>query len=160
MSWEDISIAGIQETKLNSRSDLLRYAGFNVICKDRKRDNGGALAFMLHNTVQYRFTDGDIDYRHSTIECQGIVIPAMSRQKFSIFTIILPVTCCPRGYHPNIGDLLRGDLFGTWRLKGAQQSLAFQPVKRSWRDGAGGTDRPFEIPHNERRSPHQNYGHL
>ena len=51
MSREIISIAAVQETKLNSRLDLLRCAGFNVLRKDRDDDG---LAFILHHTVQYR----------------------------------------------------------------------------------------------------------
>lgn len=35
------------ETKLNSRPDLLSFAGFIVIRKDCERDSGGVLAFIL-----------------------------------------------------------------------------------------------------------------
>ncbi len=54
MSREGVWIAAVQETKLNSRSDLLSCAGFNVLRKDREREFGGGLTFRLHNTVQYR----------------------------------------------------------------------------------------------------------
>ncbi|XP_049318515.1 probable RNA-directed DNA polymerase from transposon X-element isoform X1 [Bactrocera dorsalis] len=98
MNRERISIAAVQETKLNSRSDLLSCAGFNIIRKDRERDNGGGLAFILHNTVQYRQIDEDID----TIRSGDV--------ELEIFNIYIPpVTCCPTGYHPNIGALLRGE---------------------------------------------------
>ncbi|XP_069961970.1 uncharacterized protein [Bactrocera oleae] len=109
MSRERISIAAVQETKLNSRSDLLSCAGFNVLRKDRERDNGGGLAFILHNIVQYRLIDGDIDHRDTTLECQGIAVRS-GDVELEIFNIyIRPVTCCPTGYHPNIGALLRGE---------------------------------------------------
>ena len=79
MSRERVSIAAVQETKLNSRSDLLSCAGFNVLRKDRERDNGGGLAFILHNTVQYRLIDGDIDRRDTTLECQDIAVRCRAR---------------------------------------------------------------------------------
>ncbi|XP_069968578.1 uncharacterized protein Dyrk3 isoform X2 [Bactrocera oleae] len=109
MSQERVSIAAVQETKLNSRSDLLSCASFNVLRKDRGRDNGGGLAFILHNTVQYRLIDVDIDRRDSTLEFQGIAVRS-GDVELEIFNIYIPpVTCFPTGYHPNIDALLRGE---------------------------------------------------
>lgn len=61
MSREVILIAPVQDIKLNCRSDLLRCADFHVIGKGREQDNGKGRAFILHNKMQYRLSDGDID---------------------------------------------------------------------------------------------------
>lgn len=74
MCRKGISVNEVQETKLNSRSDLLRYAGFNVNGKDLDRNNGGGPAFILHNTVQYRLIDGDINRSDTTREYYSIAI--------------------------------------------------------------------------------------
>ncbi|XP_054088729.1 uncharacterized protein LOC128922414 [Zeugodacus cucurbitae] len=109
MSREGISIAAVQETKLNSHSDLLSCAGFNVLRKDRERDSGGGLAFILHKTMQYRLIEGDIDRRVTSLEYQGIAVRS-GDVELEIFNIYIPpVTSCPTGYHPNISALLRGE---------------------------------------------------
>ncbi|XP_069962582.1 uncharacterized protein, partial [Bactrocera oleae] len=108
ISRECVSITAVRKTELSSRSDLLSCVGFNVLRKDREQDNGVGLAFILHNTVQYRLIDDDIDRRDTALECLGIAVRS-GDVELEIFNIyIAPVTCCPAGYHPNIGVLLRG----------------------------------------------------
>ena len=63
MSQERVTIAVSNEIKLISRSDLLSCAGLNVRHKDRERDHGVGLAFILYN--------GDIGRRDTTLECRG-----------------------------------------------------------------------------------------
>ena len=53
----DIMVAAIQESKLNSRSRLPRCPGYTVIRKDRERDRGGGLAFLVRDTLQFRLFD-------------------------------------------------------------------------------------------------------
>ncbi|XP_053968961.1 uncharacterized protein LOC128870372 [Anastrepha ludens] len=83
--------------------------GYNVHRHDRQRDNGGGLAFIVHHTVQYRLIDEGIDRRDSTLECQGIAVRS-GDSELEIFNVYIPpVTCCPAGYHPDIGALIRGE---------------------------------------------------
>lgn len=81
MSREGISIAANQEIKPNRSSDHLSCAGYNTIHKDHERENGGALAFNLHNTVQYHLIDGDIDYRPNCLIGYHLNIDALLRSK-------------------------------------------------------------------------------
>jgi len=54
MSRHRIPIACIQETKLTSRSTLSSSSNYNIIRLDRARNAGGGLAFILHQSVNYR----------------------------------------------------------------------------------------------------------
>ncbi|XP_053969088.1 uncharacterized protein LOC128870451 isoform X3 [Anastrepha ludens] len=109
MSRHCIKIVAVQETKLHARSSLITRDGYNVHRHERERDNGGGLAFIVHHNVQDRLIDEGIDRRDSTLECQGIAVRS-GDSELEIFNIYIPlVTCCPAGYHPDIGALIRGE---------------------------------------------------
>lgn len=59
--------------------------------------------------MQHRFIDGAIDRKDTALECQG----KLSVHRFTeleIHNIYNPTTtCCPTGYHKNIGALLGGE---------------------------------------------------
>lgn len=106
MSREGLAITALQETKLNGRLDFLSSIGFYVIWKDRERDNRRGLAFILNNTAQYRFIDGDIDRWGTTLQCLGITIGSGAGELEILIMCIPSVTCCPTEYHPKINELL------------------------------------------------------
>lgn len=103
MSRKGISIAVVQETKLNNSLDVLSCAGFSVIREAPERDNGSGLAFILHSMVQYRLIDRDIDCRDTTPECQGMAIRSGDAEPeiFNTYTSYM------LQHHPIIGALLR-----------------------------------------------------
>ena len=52
-----IRIATIQETKLPRVCPITSSGNYNIVRKDRERDNGGGLAFILERNVKYKVTN-------------------------------------------------------------------------------------------------------
>lgn len=53
MFTNDIKIGAIQETRLNPNTSLNLPHGYHILRKDRTKDSGGGIAFILHDDVQY-----------------------------------------------------------------------------------------------------------
>ena len=56
MHHNNIKIAAIQETKLHSEGSITSSGNY-IIRKDRERDNGGGLAFIVERNVKYKVTN-------------------------------------------------------------------------------------------------------
>ncbi|XP_065358671.1 uncharacterized protein LOC135952586 [Calliphora vicina] len=109
MRQHNIVVAAVQETKLTSNSSLQSCNGYNVLRKDRTRGNGGGIAFIIHNTVQYRALSLDLNSRDQYLEVQGIAVRSGDTELELYNVYIPPVASCPTGYHPDIRTLLDGD---------------------------------------------------
>ncbi|XP_065354130.1 uncharacterized protein LOC135948669 [Calliphora vicina] len=83
--------------------------GYNVLRKDRTRGYGGGIAFIIHNTVQYRALSLDLNSRDQYLEVQGIAVRSGDTELELYNVYIPPVASCPTGYHPDIRTLLDGD---------------------------------------------------
>ena len=80
----NIKILVLQETKLPDKSKPPVIPHFTLVCKDRARDNGGDLAFFVHEYILFQ-TLPDIvldDY----IKSQAIKLG-----NFSIYNIYIPM---------------------------------------------------------------------
>ena len=55
MKEEEISVAAVQETKFSSSNSMSGIGDFVVVRKNRARKEGGGLAFVMNNIVQYTF---------------------------------------------------------------------------------------------------------
>ena len=53
----NIKIATIQETKLLRECPITSAGIYNIVRKDRERNNGGGLASILERTVKYKMTN-------------------------------------------------------------------------------------------------------
>ena len=88
-----VKVAAIQETKLNPRSPTPSFRGYNLVREDRRRNSGGGLAFLIHDSVH--FTNLNIDTNDQYIEAQGITITFHS-SKLNILNIYIPpASSCP-----------------------------------------------------------------
>ncbi|XP_046802955.1 uncharacterized protein LOC124418958 [Lucilia cuprina] len=110
MQLNNIVVAAVQETKLTSNSSLHSCNGYNVLRKDRTRSNGGGIAFIIHNTVQYRALSLDLNARDQYLEVQGIAVRSGETDLELYNVYIPPVASCPSGYRPDIRTLLDGDM--------------------------------------------------
>ncbi|XP_065363210.1 uncharacterized protein LOC135956600 [Calliphora vicina] len=125
MRQHNIVVAAVQETKLTSNSSLQSCNGYNVLRKDRTRGNGGGIAFIIHNTVQYRALSLDLNSRDQYLEVQGIAVRSGDTELELYNVYIPPVASCPTGYHPDIRNLLDGDtrlVLGDFNAQGTRSS--------------------------------------
>lgn len=53
MEQNDIQIAAIQETKLNTGVDV-NVPNYTLVREDREKDKGGGLAFLVHTDIKFR----------------------------------------------------------------------------------------------------------
>ena len=70
MDINSCKIAAIQETFLSSKSKDIKAPGYTVVRQDRARGKGGGLAFIVHDSVQFRLLDTASD----SLEHQMIAI--------------------------------------------------------------------------------------
>ena len=103
-------VAAVQETKLTNNSSLQTCNGYDVLRKDRTRGNGGGIAFVIHNAVQYRTLSPDLDARDQYLEVQGIAVRSGDTELELYNVYVPPVASCPTGYHPDIRTLLDGEM--------------------------------------------------
>ena len=96
----NFKIAAFQESKLNENTVLPELGDFELIRKDRTKDAGGGLAFLIHKNIKYqKLPDLPPDLHLETL---GIKI-----NDISIFNVYLPpVTSCSQGYNPDFSALL------------------------------------------------------
>lgn len=89
MSREDMSIAAVQDTKLNSTqifSGVKALTSFVKIASEIMVVAKPSF-YITHSNIVFRLIDGDIDSKRTTLECQGIVIRS-GDVKLEIFNII------------------------------------------------------------------------
>ena len=51
MKENDVKIAALQETKLSDKSKISDFSDYTLVRKDRKKDTGGGLAFLVNKTI-------------------------------------------------------------------------------------------------------------
>ena len=100
MNENDIKIAALQETKLTSKSKDPNTADFTLVRKDRNRDKGGGLAFLIHKTIQFKaLPNSPCD---TYMESQAISVG-----ETNIVNIYIPPnSSCSNGYNPTLNDFL------------------------------------------------------
>lgn len=103
----NIFIAAVQETRLTERSNLSSRDNFTILRKDRGKNTGGGLAFILHNSVKYQTVTLPIPGNQDKfLEQQGIIIKSGSSQITLVNLYIPPPSSCEPGYKANIEHLL------------------------------------------------------
>ena len=91
MLWmieKDIKIAAFQETKLSENIQIGDLGNFTLLRKDRLKDSGGGLAFLIHNSIQFLslpdiIQDPHIEYQAIKIMNIRITISAEIEKSFS-----------------------------------------------------------------------------
>ena len=121
----DIKIAAIQETKLTNKSKPPNFPNYTLIRKDRERDTGGGLAFLVHETIPFEpLPDVQLDKftEYLAIKVDNIKI---------VNIYIPPASSCDIGFSPNL-DMLFTDnstiIMGDFN---AHDPLWFSPIQDS-----------------------------
>ena len=100
MSTNDILIAAIQETKLTDKATSPKTPNFSFERKDRGKDKGGGLAFLIHKSIQYR----TIPSSHKDPHLETLSIEVGSLTIHNVY--IPPAASCATGYTVNVKHLL------------------------------------------------------
>ena len=107
MDKRRILIAALQETKLTNRNPISCSSSYSIIRQDRERDKGGGLAFLIHDSVNFRPLSLTSNDDH--LELQGIAVRS-GEDEIEILNVYIPPTAaCRLGYRPSIEFLMEGD---------------------------------------------------
>ena len=112
----------LQETFLTAKSNLKCDPDFTLIRKDRMKNKGGRVAFLVHHSLQYRNLDCTVSDEHT--EAQGIAIKG--DEEVHLYNVYIPpVSSCSSGFRPQLDELfdsrhaiIMGDFnahHSTWR---------------------------------------------
>ena len=97
----EIKIAALQETKLNTKSKLSDIPNFTTLRHDRAKDSGGGLIFFIHEDLPFQRINNTTNDDH--LEYLAIKIGDTT-----IANIYIPPTSsCAPNYSPNIDNLLQ-----------------------------------------------------
>ena len=107
MVWlqkEEIKIAAIQETKLTEKSKLSTNEMYTLVRKDRGKDKGGGLAFLIHKDVPFQLLPSPPDDPHT--EHLAIKVGNLS-----IINLYIPPqsSCNTPDYSPSLTQFLHGE---------------------------------------------------
>ena len=99
MKKKEIKIAAFQETKLSEKVQLNDLGDFILIRKDRLKDTGGGVAFLIHKNISFQILP-NINDEHA--EYQAIKI-----NNIQIINLYIPPTgSCAAGYTPSLSKFL------------------------------------------------------
>ena len=101
-------IAAIQETKCTSKSKLPPIPNYSYIRRDRGKDKGGGLMFIIHDSIPFKeVTQPNIISTDQHLEELTIAVKNDSKQPDLYIRnfYIPPASSCSQGYSPNL-DLL------------------------------------------------------
>ena len=89
-----VKVAALQETKLHASSNTPTFANYTLIRKDRSRNAGGGLAFLVHHSVTFTHLPTDFN-SDPVLEIQGITA-TIRGAPLNIFNIYIPPpSSCP-----------------------------------------------------------------
>jgi exonuclease III len=102
-----VKVAALRETKLNSKSKQPSFQDYTLVHKDRPAGRGGGLAFLIHHFVHY--TDLDVTPLISpgdqVIKLQGISV-FINNAYIKVFNVYIPPVSANTRYFPNISKIL------------------------------------------------------
>ncbi|KAI5731922.1 hypothetical protein M8J77_018439 [Diaphorina citri] len=104
MHTHNIKLAAIQETKLTARSNLSERFGYTFVRQDRTQDEGGGIAFIIHNTLSYQ--PKALPNPGTPLEQQAITLYTSNSHITVVNMYIPPRSSCPSGYKADISHLL------------------------------------------------------
>ena len=102
MKTKNCHVAALQETFLTAKSNLKCDPDFTLIRKDRMKNKGGGVAFLVHYSLQYRNLDCTVSDEHT--EAQGIAIK--EDEEVHLYNVYIPpVSSCSSGFRPQLDEL-------------------------------------------------------
>ena len=106
MSTNNIHIAAIQETKLTEKSNINVTQDYKLIRKDRGRNKGGGLAFIIHHSINFdKLATPDSLKDDPHLEELSISIPGQENTLHFRNIYIPPVSSCGQDYTPPINNI-------------------------------------------------------
>ena len=122
MNDNDIKLAALQETKLGKKSKLSTSSQYTLVRKDRQKDKGGGLAFLVHKTIMFQTLPDPPADPH--LEYQAIQV-----NKLKIINMYIPPSSsCSPGYSPSLTPYLNDDDLLILGDMNAHDPLWFSPI--------------------------------
>ena len=88
-----MKVAALQKKQIPKNSPVPTFSGYNLLRKDRLRNTGGGLAFLIHDSIPY--TELPLDPSDHFLEAQGITI-TIRNSPLNILNLYLPpASSCP-----------------------------------------------------------------
>ena len=107
-NWLSLWTRGTLRDKAVEQKPLSCSSSYNVLRKDREKNNGGGIAFLLHSSVSCIPLDTRADSNDDHFAIQGIAVRS-GEVEIEIFNInIYLVAACGSGYSPTLDFLLEG----------------------------------------------------
>ena len=101
MNEQNCKIGALQETHPKPVQKL-NVKNFDVICRDRLKDKGGGVAFLVHKDVRYRRIDTKYD---DFLEALVIAVTMVNEIRLANVCIPSSTSCAPN-YKPDLSPLL------------------------------------------------------
>ena len=109
MAKHNIHIAAIQETKLTIKSHMRATPNYTLVRKDREKDKGGGLAFLVHNLVPFQKVSSPANLKNDQhIEELTISINGNNTQLMIRNIYIPPSSSCSSNYRAPSYNILEG----------------------------------------------------
>ena len=106
MDKNNIKVAAVQETKLTSKSKHPKAKNYTFLRKDRGRDKGGGLAFLVHEDINFHEEDIPPSLANDPhLETLTINIPGKDGDLKIRNIYIPPQSSCQPGYVPPIDKI-------------------------------------------------------
>jgi exonuclease III len=100
-----ISVAALQETKLNDKSVPPKFPNYNLVRRDRPGGGGRGLAYLVHHSFPFLPLVSPLS-NDPVVECQGIPAP-LNGINLEIYNLYIPpASGCPRGHKPDLSSIL------------------------------------------------------
>ena len=99
---EKVLIAALQDTKLTDKSPPLDIPGYAIERKDRGRNKGGGLAFLIHRSIKYSTANDAININDNFTEAQAIRVNNL----LIINIYIPPASSCSNDFKPTLTPVL------------------------------------------------------
>ena len=96
----------IQETKLTDKVKTPPTPGYNFVRKDRGRNKGGGLAFLIHETVNFNIKTAILP-NDPHIEELTVIIPGQTNSITIRNVYIPPTTSCTQNYNPPVNKIFQ-----------------------------------------------------
>ena len=106
MDKNNIKIAAIQETKLTDKSKPIKTPNYTMIRKDRGKDKGGGIAFLIQEDIIFNTVPTPVDLENDEhIETMTINIPGKNSNHQIRNVYLPPVSSCSPQYQPKLDHL-------------------------------------------------------
>ena len=107
LTTNNIQVAMVQETKLTSKSKDIKTPGYTLLRKDRGKDKGGGLAFLIREDITFHnIATPAVIESNPNVEHQSIAIKGRTEDLILRNIYIPPASSCQQGHNLPFQEIL------------------------------------------------------